>query len=441
MTSVGDKAEEWRRLGMGCLLLLLYIFLYAPILYVVYASFSEDIVWPFPPSFTTAAYAELFDNALYADALHNSLLDRFWQRRTVHSLATAGVIGILRFPSRRRVLVLIAFLAPLFVAELLIGISSLAFNARVLGLPGNLASAIAANAVEGVAFAFLIILAQLVRYDWQMDDAAMVFGASPMRCFWEVTLPTIWPSLLGAFLITFILAFNNLEISFYNLGAIPTLPSVAWGSLAIRTRTGAIRACGFDQRPCLHRFCGDVWADAHRDRQVRLSRRLRRGACWRGPFSVCIGKFWIRARGDVVEESHYSARGVCVEFTQRRARRGRARGQSGDRSIFRHVWLAESLVHRVVMRESKYNPKAYHSGHWGLMQIGYDTARVMGYRGRAKGLLEVDANLKYGVKYLAGAYLVSGGNADKALRYYRSGYYYIAKRKGLLEETGLKTKR
>jgi len=65
----------------------------------------------------------------------------------------------------------------------------------------------------------------------QMDDAAMVFGASPMRCFWEVTLPTIWPSLLGAFLITFILAFNNLEISFYNLGAIPTLPSVAWGSL------------------------------------------------------------------------------------------------------------------------------------------------------------------------------------------------------------------
>ena len=45
------------------------------------------------------------------------------------------------------------------------------------------------------------------------------------------SLPTIWPSLFGAFLISFILAFNNLEISFYNLGAIPTLPSVAWGSL------------------------------------------------------------------------------------------------------------------------------------------------------------------------------------------------------------------
>jgi soluble lytic murein transglycosylase-like protein len=103
--------------------------------------------------------------------------------------------------------------------------------------------------------------------------------------------------------------------------------------------------------------------------------------------------------------------------------------------------LPESLVHRIVKRESKYNPKAYHGGRWGLMQIGYDTARVMGYHGPAKGLLDVDANLKYGIKYLAGAYLVAGGNVDRAMRYYRSGYYYVAKRKGLLEETGLKTRR
>ncbi|MGE4247985.1 MAG: lytic transglycosylase domain-containing protein [Parvibaculaceae bacterium] len=103
--------------------------------------------------------------------------------------------------------------------------------------------------------------------------------------------------------------------------------------------------------------------------------------------------------------------------------------------------LPEELVHRIVKRESKYNPKAYNRGHYGLMQIRYDTARSMGYRGKPKGLLDVDANLKYGVKYLAGAYLVSGGNADKAARYYRSGYYYVAKRKGLLEETGLKRKR
>ena len=226
--SIGDRARRWL---MGLLLSVLYVFLYTPILFVIYASFSEDIVWPFPPSFTLQAYADLVSNSLYADALANSLTIGLGSGIVSTLVATAAVIGLLRFPSRWRTMVLIIFLSPLFVAELLIGISSLAFNARILGVPGNIFSAIAANAVEGVAFSFLIVLSQLVRYDWQMDDAAMVFGARPVRCFWEVTLPTIWPSLLGAFLISFILAFNNLEISFYNLGAIPTLPSVAWGSL------------------------------------------------------------------------------------------------------------------------------------------------------------------------------------------------------------------
>jgi ABC-type spermidine/putrescine transport system permease subunit II len=226
---IGDRiaGSAARRCLMIGLLVALYAFLYAPILYVIYTSFAEDIVWPFPPACTLQAYLDVFASSLYADALRNSIVIGLGSGLLSTLLAMGGVIGLLRYPSKYRRLALFAFLAPLFVAELLIGISSLAFNSRVLGLPGNIYSAIVANAIEGTAFAFLIILAQLVRYDWRMDDAASVFGAGPARCFFEITLPTIWPSLLGAFLISFILAFNNLEISFYNLGAIPTLPSIA----------------------------------------------------------------------------------------------------------------------------------------------------------------------------------------------------------------------
>jgi ABC-type spermidine/putrescine transport system permease subunit II len=225
-----------KRLGpaflvMAGLLAAIYVFLYAPIFYVIYTSFSADIVWPFPPSFSAESYRDLFASSLYGDALANSTLLALGSATLSTALGAAGAIGILRYRSRWSGVATFIFLAPLFVAELLIGISTLAFNARVLGLPGNLYSAMAANAVPGTSFAFLIVLSQLVRYDWNMDDAAMVFGAGPVRSFIEITLPTIWPSLLGAFLISFILAFNNLEISFYNLGAIPTLPSVAWGSL------------------------------------------------------------------------------------------------------------------------------------------------------------------------------------------------------------------
>ena len=95
------------------------------------------------------------------------------------------------------------------------------------------------------------------------------------------------------------------------------------------------------------------------------------------------------------------------------------------------------LVRHVVNRESTFNPRAYNRGNWGLMQIKHQTARGMGYRGPADGLLDADTNLKYAVKYLRGAWLVAGGDQKRADWLYRTGYYYEAKRKGLLEVTGL----
>ena len=90
-----------------------------------------------------------------------------------------------------------------------------------------------------------------------------------------------------------------------------------------------------------------------------------------------------------------------------------------------------SLVHRVIMRESRYNPRAVSKGNYGMMQIKLATARSMGYTGTAQGLLDANTNLTYAVKYLAGAYRVAGGNQDRAVSYYARGYYYAAKQRGL----------
>jgi soluble lytic murein transglycosylase-like protein len=119
-----------------------------------------------------------------------------------------------------------------------------------------------------------------------------------------------------------------------------------------------------------------------------------------------------------------------------------ATGVRGDveRLIEKYAALYQvpvDLVRHVVNRESTFNPKAYNNGHWGLMQIKHATARGMGYDGPAKGLFDAETNLKYAVKYLRGAWLVAGGNAKKADWLYQTGYYFDAKRKGLLEATGL----
>ena len=100
--------------------------------------------------------------------------------------------------------------------------------------------------------------------------------------------------------------------------------------------------------------------------------------------------------------------------------------------------VPEHLVHHVVRRESNYNPAAVHRGNWGLMQIRYNTAKGMGYDGSPTGLLDAETNLKYAVKYLRGAWIVAEKDAKKADWFYRTGYYFQAKQKGLLEETGLK---
>lgn len=100
--------------------------------------------------------------------------------------------------------------------------------------------------------------------------------------------------------------------------------------------------------------------------------------------------------------------------------------------------VPESLIHRVIRRESSYNPRARNGPYLGLMQISTATARSMGYRGEPSGLLDADTNLKYAVKYLRGAWIVGGYNQDAAVRHYSRGYYYDAKAKGLLEEVGLR---
>ena len=99
--------------------------------------------------------------------------------------------------------------------------------------------------------------------------------------------------------------------------------------------------------------------------------------------------------------------------------------------------VPESLVRRVVKRESNGNPNSRNGPYLGLMQISHPTAKGMGYQGDPKGLLDAETNLRFAVKYLAGAYKVAEGDEAQAVRLYARGYYYDAKAKGLLGETGL----
>jgi soluble lytic murein transglycosylase-like protein len=115
--------------------------------------------------------------------------------------------------------------------------------------------------------------------------------------------------------------------------------------------------------------------------------------------------------------------------------RGAAPGQGAySDMVARHAaanGIPASLVHRVIMRESRYNPRAVSKGNYGMMQIRLGTARAMGYTGSAAGLLDPETNMTYAVKYLAGAYKAAGGSEGGAVSNYARGYYHQAKRRGM----------
>ena len=73
-----------------------------------------------------------------------------------------------------------------------------------------------------------------------------------------------------------------------------------------------------------------------------------------------------------------------------------------------------------------------------MMQILPATARGMGFQGQPSDLLDADTNLQWAVKYLRGAWLLSYGNMDTAVMWYARGYYYEARNRCMLRETGLR---
>ena len=102
-----------------------------------------------------------------------------------------------------------------------------------------------------------------------------------------------------------------------------------------------------------------------------------------------------------------------------------------------HYELPRELVHKLAIRESTHRPWAINRPYYGLLQILPATARSMGFKGKPQDLLDAETNLEFALKYLKGAWLLADGDQARAIRLYATGYYYEAKRRGMLVETGL----
>ncbi|WP_051987496.1 lytic transglycosylase domain-containing protein [Bosea sp. UNC402CLCol] len=150
-----------------------------------------------------------------------------------------------------------------------------------------------------------------------------------------------------------------------------------------------------------------------------------------GDTTGSLGTAATKAAAKTGKEARAAAKEDLRHVKAAEARSGRTplaapAGSEGLRALVaRHAaenGIPFSLADAVVRIESRYNPRASHAGNFGLMQIRHQTARGLGYSGGANGLLDAETNARYGMKYLAMAYRMAGGDTCRTVMKYQSGH-------------------
>lgn len=216
-----DYARRWPlRLWM----LLVGIFLYAPLVVLVVMSFNDSRRTTKWQGFTFDWYVKVFEDSELVQSLVNSLTIAALSTVLSLILGTLAAIALWRFRFPGKPLVDGAFSLPIVVPEICMGVAMLIFFARVMpwppGLPWPLS--LGAIVIAHVAFSFpfvaVVVRARLHSFDRSQEEAARDLGASDWRALWDVVIPHLRPALLAGALLAFTLSLDDFVITFFTAG-------------------------------------------------------------------------------------------------------------------------------------------------------------------------------------------------------------------------------
>ena len=223
----GQVARVW--------LLLVYLFLYLPLLFLIVFSFNSTRQDGVFTGFSLRWYEALWADSRLVDGFSLSLkvaLVSATLSVVLGSFAAFVLVRYLRF--RGRMLFYGLVNAPLVMPEVITGMSLLllmVFVQRSLGWPDRgFITIVVGHTLLGMAYATVVIQSRLSEVDRSIEEVAMDLGCGPMQVFFLVTLPTIAPALVSAWLLSFTLSFDDVVISEFLSGpGVTTLPQVIFG--------------------------------------------------------------------------------------------------------------------------------------------------------------------------------------------------------------------
>jgi spermidine/putrescine transport system permease protein len=207
------------------------VFLWAPLMLVFLFSLHStgSLTFPFE-GFSTRWYDEVFASEEIRTAAQNSLIVASATAVVTLLLGTLAAYGLTRTRSRLRSPLALLFFLPITLPGLFIGVSLLVAFTRVQ-FSLSLLTVTIAHLVYVFPFFFLVARAALERLDPALEETAADLGASRFTVFRRVTMPQVWPVLVGAACLAFALSFDEFVITFFVIGPDSTLPMYIWSSL------------------------------------------------------------------------------------------------------------------------------------------------------------------------------------------------------------------
>ncbi|HIV35252.1 MAG TPA: ABC transporter permease [Candidatus Blautia intestinigallinarum] len=205
-------------------LALVFLIMYLPILVVVIFSFNNSRLTVSWEGFSLQWYETLFQDDTLMEALVNSLILGVLSCLLSAVIGTLGAVGLSQLHYKSKGLLEYVSLLPLMIPEIILGMVFLAFFSR-LNLPFGMVTLLIGHTVFCIPYILMEVKARLVGMDKSLEEAAMDLGASPMRTFFDITLPLIMPAVFSGALLAFAMSMDDVVISvFINGPRLSTLP-------------------------------------------------------------------------------------------------------------------------------------------------------------------------------------------------------------------------
>lgn len=218
-----------RRLALPGLMLATFLFLAAPVVIVVVASFNTGAVLSFPPAGFTLRWYETM-NPAFLSAVYVSLAVAVVTAvmSVVFGVPAALALARGRYVGRDALNSLC--LSPLMVPALVTGVALYQFSLAVwdatgIGLGGTITGLVIGHMTFGIPFVIRAVIAGHARFDRALEEAALNLGATPLQTFWRVTMPVLKPSIVSGGLFAFLMSLDDVPIAlFVGGGDATTLP-------------------------------------------------------------------------------------------------------------------------------------------------------------------------------------------------------------------------